>query len=141
MQSDNHARKREDRVSLEIATRPNGVDALPAPTDLLPRFVVGLKDMVAQVRALDAFKDAVLQDGTDYAVIPGTPKPSLLKPGAEKVCEAFGYWPRFETVREIQEWEGGFFYYQVRCTLVSKRTGELAGDGLGSCNSKEGKYR
>jgi len=32
------------------------------------------------------FKDIMVKD-VDYGVIPGTQKPSLYKPGAEKLCE------------------------------------------------------
>src|SRR5579863_4222291 len=33
------------------------------------------------------------------------------------------------------------FDYEVECSLISKRSGQLVATGLGSCNSFEGKYR
>lgn len=47
---------------------------------------------------------SILQEGIDYGVVPGTGnKPALLKPGAERVCFAFGCAPRYEVVqREIE---------------------------------------
>lgn len=111
------------------------------PHDLAPRFVVSLADLRKQIVQLDEFKRSIMQQGTDYDVIPGTQKPSLLKPGAEKLAMAFGYVPRFRTVKEIQDWEGGFFYYQVEAEVVSRRTGEVGANGLGSANTKEARYR
>jgi hypothetical protein len=109
--------------------------------DLSPRFVVSLEELRQQIVALDQFKRDIMQDGTDYAVIPGTPKPSLLKPGAEKLCEAFGWRPKFAILDSVRDWEGGFFHYEVECRLLSKRTGEDVGNGLGEANSLEGRYR
>src|SRR5688572_15251827 len=34
-------------------------------------------------------------EGEDYGVIPGTKKPTLLKPGAEKICNVYGLVPSF----------------------------------------------
>src|SRR5438128_1851248 len=39
-----------------------------------------------------------LREGVDYGVIPGTKENTLLKPGAEKLCIAFGAHPAFECV-------------------------------------------
>jgi hypothetical protein len=109
--------------------------------DLTPRFVISLEELRQQIVALDQFKRDIMQDGTDYAVIPGTPRPSLLKPGAEKLCEAFGWRPNFAILDSVREWERGFFHYEVECRLLSKRTGEEVGNGLGEANSLEGRYR
>ena len=80
--------------------------------------------------------------GEDYGRIPGTQKPVLLKPGAEKLCDIYGYVIRTEVVNRIEEWQPpGFFHYEVRCDLVSKRTGAIVGSGVGSCNSMESRYR
>ena len=43
---------------------------------------------------------AILQDGTDYSVIPGTQKPTLLKPGAEKLLMAAGLGFTIERIPE-----------------------------------------
>src|SRR4051812_21682356 len=40
----------------------------------------------------------------DFGVIPGTNKPSLLKPGAEKLCSFFGLEPEFTPLREDADW-------------------------------------
>lgn len=83
----------------------------------------------------------VLSDGLDFGKIPGTgDKPTLLKPGAEKLCFLFGLRPTFEVVESIEDWQNGLFYYRYRCTLHDVAGGIIA-DGEGSCNSREKKYR
>lgn len=54
-------------------------------------------------KEIAAVVGSILVEGTDYGVIPGTgTKPALLKPGAERVCFAFGCATQYEvTAREI----------------------------------------
>ena len=45
------------------------------------------------IQAINQFQKIVraeLRDGVDYGVIPGTSKPTLLKPGAEKIAKLLG---------------------------------------------------
>jgi hypothetical protein len=87
----------------------------------------------------------MLVENVDYGVIPGTDKnkPTLLLPGAQKLCTFFGYVPHYEA-RQIEDWTGAergepLFYYDFTCVL--KKDGEPVGEGRGSCNSWETKYR
>jgi hypothetical protein len=110
--------------------------------DYVPSFAVPLQ--VAAER-LDQFKEFIksqMDEGEDYGTIPGTVKPTLLKPGAEKLCNIFGFAPRFEEVDKVEHWDDpGFFYYSYKCSLVNKRTGQVEAECTASCNSKEDKYR
>lgn len=128
-------------MTLELATRQNGSDLALHDADLAPRFVVSLDVLKDQVRQLQEFKADLMVENEDYGVIPGTPKPTLLKPGAEKLCMVFGLAPDFRTAKAVEDWEGGFFHYEVECRLISKRTGALVGNGMGSANTKEPRYR
>jgi len=65
----------------------------------------------------------------------------LLKPGAEKLCEIYGLAQVCEVTQRIEDWEKPFFHYEIRCDLVSKRSGQVVGSGLGSCNSLERRYK
>jgi hypothetical protein len=79
-----------------------------------------------------------LRQNHDYGIVPGTDKPTLLKPGAEKILMMMGLRSEFEIVDSTRDFEDGFFQYQVRCKLFK---GELLiTEGLGSCNTKERKY-
>jgi ribosomal protein L37AE/L43A len=87
----------------------------------------------------------LMKDGVDYGKIPGTEKPTLLQPGADKLCNLFGLTLRYEFLEKEEDWSGErhgaepFFYYQV---AVKVFRGEfLLGEGVGACNSRESKYR
>lgn len=102
--------------------------------------VLGIQDAIARYNAVVEFTKKVMKSGKDYGVIPGTgDKPTLLKPGAEKLCSLFGLYPIFEPVTIITDFDKGLFYFQYRCTL--HRGGQPIASGLGSCNSREKKYR
>lgn len=80
-----------------------------------------------------------LKPKVDFGVIPGTgSKPSLLKPGAEKILMLLGLSSEYEIIEQIQDYEEGFFAYTIRCILT--KNGQVITEGLGHCNSKEKKY-
>lgn len=80
-----------------------------------------------------------LHQNHDFGVMPGTSKPTLLKPGAEKILMMMGLRSEFEIVDSTRDFENGFFQYQVRCKLYKGDT--LITEGLGACNTREKKYR
>ena len=115
--------------------------ALAAPTQPPADMALSFSEMRQRVEQLDAFYRGVMQRGTDYDVIPGTPKPTLLQPGAQLLDAIFGLAPIFEELPgSVEDFEQGFFAYKIRCKLVVKATGTAA-DAIGSCNSKENRYR
>ena len=80
-----------------------------------------------------------LKNKQDYGEIPGTNKPTLLKPGGEKICMLFGLNPEYEFLQTTEDYDKEFFSYNIRCTLF--RNGQPVAQGVGNCNSKEKKYR
>lgn len=94
-------------------------------------------------QAMVDFVKGIMKEGTDFGTIPGTPKPTLYKPGAEKLTRFFGLAARFEITKEIEHWdeEEPFFYYRYKCILSRLSDGILIAEGEGSCNSHEKKYR
>ncbi|WLV24649.1 hypothetical protein QR721_13565 [Aciduricibacillus chroicocephali] len=84
--------------------------------------------------------DGVLVKGVDYGLINGYSKPTLLKPGAEKLCDVFGFAKGTEVVNRIERWDDGIFAYEVKVTLTQKDSGVIESEGLGSCNSKESAF-
>ncbi|MGJ3946786.1 hypothetical protein [Levilactobacillus brevis] len=98
--------------------------------------------MAAQLQSISNFQMMVeknLNDGQDFGVIPGTNKPTLLKPGAEKIQMLMGVTSEYEVTTKIEDYERGFFAYTVRCTL--SKGGTKITEGLGSANTKEKRYR
>ena len=94
-----------------------------------------------QVEEFRALIQSELREGPDYGTIPGTGKPTLLKPGAEKITKLLGLADTYEITDNTAEWEMGLFQYEVRCSLVSIRMGQTVAQGVGECNSYESKYR
>jgi hypothetical protein len=99
-----------------------------------------LEQMKVDVQELGRMYEHLMQVNTDYGVIPGTPKPTLYKPGAELLCLRFGYSPSFETDSSQCDFTKGFIYYRITCKLYAQ-SGVLVGCGMGSCNNYEPKYR
>lgn len=102
--------------------------------------VVSPSEAQRRVQELQAFVQRVMIRDVDYGVIPGSDKPTLLQPGAQKMAEVYGFGHRFEVIEQQKDWERGFFYFEYRCVLFSRRDGREVGSGIGSCNSRESKY-
>lgn len=92
-------------------------------------------------QAFHAFVREQMVEGTDYGVIPGTDKPTLLKPGAEKLNNLYGLAAEQTVTERVQDWEHGFFFYEVKTALRHISSGAVISEGMGSCNSKESRYR
>jgi hypothetical protein len=86
------------------------------------------------------FKEVMIKD-QDYGVIPGTDKPGLLKPGAEKLCELYGFAAKIHHVDEIKDRETGYYEATVYIEIIDRKTGNLVGHGVGSANTYESRYR
>jgi len=81
-----------------------------------------------------------MKEGEHFGKIPGCgEKPTLLKPGAEKLSFMFRLAPEY-TVTE-RACPGEHREYQVICNLRSTRSSIVMGSGLGSCSTMETKYR
>lgn len=88
----------------------------------------------------DAFVNRMLKEGVDYGVIPGVEKPSLLKPGAEKLEKFFFLRSKKDCIlKEVKE-DGSFIRYTYRTTIFNK-SGQVVSTCEGTCNSHEKKYR
>lgn len=99
-----------------------------------------VEEVRQQIQTVQKLMHAVMQNGQHYGVIPGTDnKPTLLKPGAEKLAFTFRLVPRFDFVME--DLGGGHREYRGKCTLIHQPTGAIAGEGVGSCSTMESKYR
>lgn len=95
-------------------------------------------DLRAQVNLVQGIMKAVMKDGTHFGTIPGTPKPTLYKAGAEKLCATFHLCPSFI----VDDLSGGDQYrYRVTCRATHQGTGIVVAEGVGSASSNEEKYK
>ncbi|MDD4987171.1 MAG: hypothetical protein PHQ43_15645, partial [Dehalococcoidales bacterium] len=82
-----------------------------------------------------------LVNGQDYGVIKGTNKPTLLKPGGEKVMRLLHLRDIYTIEQSHEDFSAPLFFYRMKCQLVYVPTGEVVTEGVGCCSSMEGKYR
>lgn len=111
------------------------------PNNLAIIDTVEIQQVQATMNKITQFQQVIqntLHQNHDYGVIPGTDKPTLLKPGAEKILMTMGLRSEFEIVDSTRDFEKGFFQYQVRCKLL--RGDMVITEGLGACNTRERKY-
>lgn len=100
-----------------------------------------LNDMKTKLELVRKFFKEVMVEGQDYGVIPGTDKPSLLKAGAEKLCELYGFAPVVKQIEEERNVENGFYQARVTVALVHRRSGTVVAEGVGQANTMESRYR
>jgi hypothetical protein len=130
---------------VEVETLPEVVQ----PTALMSFKPVDLADLKEHTQAIDQAKREVMESGRDYMLIPNTNKPSLLKPGAEKLLKLYNAGVRFENVEVVEDHDKeykhgrygntatGWYFYRVKATIFHQPTGTVMGDCEGSCSSNE----
>lgn len=122
-------------------TQEKKAEESTALVPLAPRFVIGPSDIQIRIKELQDFVGSYMIEGEDYGTIPGTAKPTLYKSGAEKLCDVYGFQRLFQTMNRVEDWQKGFFHYEIRADLVDSRTGLTVAQGLGSANTMEARYR
>jgi hypothetical protein len=81
----------------------------------------------------------VLKENEHYGIIPGTQRPTLLKPGAEKLLFVFRLGARYNTVT-IDRGDG-HREYNSDCIIYEISSEKVLGSASGSCSTLESKYR
>jgi hypothetical protein len=122
-------------MSVELAKKENEVNALSI-IDTINVNQVGA--VISKINQFQQIIHSQLKPKTDYGIIPGTDKPTLLKPGAEKILMLMGVTSEYELIERVQDYDKGFFAYTVKCIL--SKNGQIITEGLGHCNSRESKY-
>jgi hypothetical protein len=92
----------------------------------------------ADVQLIQEVLRSVMVEGVHYGTIPGTPKPTLYKPGAEKIMATFRLAgePIIEDLSTADE-----IRYRVSLRLTHQVTSLTVGYGVGECSSSETKYK
>lgn len=111
-------------------------------TDITPYDGGALRpaDVVHQLSLVQEVMGAVMKDGEHYGKIPGCgDKPALLQPGAQVLAFTFRLAPTFVINKSYLP--NLHREYEITCKLVSRTTGEIVGEGVGTCSTMESKYR
>ena len=99
-----------------------------------------VQDLVDSAQKVKEAMAQAMSADVHYGVIPGTRgKPSLWKPGAEKLCSLFRLGTQIELNRT--ELDNGHLEVEARVRLVHIPTGRHVGEGVGSCTTMESRYR
>jgi len=104
--------------------------------------VLDVPDVKRQMYLIHSLMKDVMKEGTHYGTIPGTPKPTLYKAGAEKINFMFrlsATYPISECI--IKDLPDGHREVIATCILTHIPTGKVWGTAIGSCTTMEGKYR
>jgi hypothetical protein len=97
-----------------------------------------ISSVMQKISQFQAIVQKTLRAGQDYGIIPGTEKPTLLKPGAEKILMLMGLTSEYEVIEKVQDYDNGFFAFTVKCTIL--RNGFKITEGLGHANTRESRY-
>ena len=132
---------------------------LQVKPDELIRYQGEVADLITKALKLDV----------DFGVIPGTQKPSLYQPGAERINLAFGVRPEYDIIekeldhdrpilwnkRKKTGWDKianeptwtitqgesvGLYRYVIKCRLINKASGQEVGEACGSASTLESRY-
>lgn len=98
-------------------------------------------DQVVRVRnsVLECMK-RTMKRNVHYGTIPGTQNPTLLKKGAQLLCTLFRFAPRYHVLERTCTDEE--ISYEIACEIVvAGPAGVSLGSAVGSCSSKESRYR
>ncbi len=137
----------QETVTAKAAPKTQVEVAMPEPemapeaADVFPDFATSPEEVTRRTEMLRDYVKNHMTVGEDYGVIPGGNKPTLFKPGAEKLNAVFGLSPMVEVSNRVEDWDNGFVAYEMKVTLVNKRTGGIEAEGIGSCNSRERRYK
>lgn len=102
---------------------------------------VSIDEVKHTMDKIHEFQDTIhrnLKQGHDYGIVPGSKKPTLLKPGAEKILMLLGLTNEYQIIEKVHEYESGFFAFTVCCKLF--KDNKLITEGVGHCNTKERRY-
>jgi hypothetical protein len=93
--------------------------------------------VLAHTRAVQEIMRSVMKEGVHYGKVPGTDKPTLLKPGAELLCMVFHIAPSFR----VEDLSTETIRYRVTCTGTHQLSRVVMGDGMGEASGGEEKYK
>lgn len=119
-------------TELAVSAPAGGGGALSATTPVQAADLVQRLDTIK-----DAMDNAMLRD-IDYGKVPGTDKPTLLKPGAEKLAVLFQLDVQ---ITHDERWgPGDHLTVAAYATVFHAPTGTRLGRGEGLCTTRERKY-
>lgn len=99
---------------------------------------LSVEGVLNRLGAVQELMRRAMEKGVDYGVIPGTQsKPTLLKPGAEKLNLMFRFSEKFKTQKIYHP--DGHLTVETTCEILA-HDGTFLGDSSAMCSTREAKY-
>ncbi len=125
-----------ESTAVEVSYVPAIIPAVPAVLAVTP--TVQAAELVARLDVIRQAAAEAMKENVDFGVIPGTDKPTLLKPGAEKLGVLFQLDVQLACRKT---WgPGDHLTVEARATVFHAPTGARVGYGEGLCSTREKKY-
>lgn len=121
------------------ATNENGAVVLSADRIDTDTIIANIDAQEIIFKKLQEYVKSNLVAKTDYYSIKKGSKPSLGKPGAEKINFIFNLVPRYVILSETNN--SSEIAFKLRGDLYNKNSGKFMGSGVGYCSSKEDKIQ
>jgi len=123
-----------EEASLSIDTQPvpAHVTTMVAPRELT------VPEIKARLDKIQELMRVVMRPGVDYGKVPGTDKPTLLKPGAEKLCVLFQLGARKPQLD--LKIDGDHLTVYAAVTLFHIGSDRDVYSGMAVCSTHESKY-
>lgn len=102
--------------------------------------MIPIKEQKSWYDSFVKFTKEILHEDLDFGKIPGVNKPSLLKPGAEKLRFVYGLSVETDMTDKVIDTQHNFISFTYKTTVKSK-DGLILAQCEGNCNSYETKYR
>ncbi|WP_257351446.1 hypothetical protein [Pseudalkalibacillus decolorationis] len=102
---------------------------------------ISLSDLKQRGELLKQFAREMMVTGQDYGMVAGYHKPTLLKPGAEKLCQFLQISVQYSVVKRLEDWDNGLFHFEISAHLSRTSEPGPTVNGFGSCNSKEHQFQ
>jgi hypothetical protein len=116
---------------------PN-LPAVRAHEAVVIRGEISVEELLEQRDKIVQAMQRAMTEGMHYGTIPGTPKPTLLKPGAELLNVLFRLAPSY--VSEKDWHDDGHLTVTSICTLTHIPSGMVIAGGEGLCSTRESRY-
>lgn len=111
-----------------------------ADPNAIEKYQYSPEQISKQIQSIQKVMAENMKKDEHYGVIEGCgDKPTLLKPGAEKLNLLFRFAPEYKIERF--ELDGEHREYEFICSLIHIPTGQKVGQGVGVCSTRESKYR
>lgn len=108
-------------------------------TSSQPLKMIAFEDQKSWYNDFVKFTKEILKEEQDYGTIPGVSKPSLFKPGAEKLRFVYGLTVKVDKTDEVVDYDRGILDFTYKATVMSP-SGQVLAECEGNANSFESKW-